>query len=145
MKTILIPTIVLSSLLFLHPPGFGQTPPDKASPAASPSDGAPAEKIQSDLDWLAAENKLSGAVVVAKDGVTIASKAAGLANKTTNTPNTLETKFNIGSMDKMFTGVAIAQLAEKGKLKFSDPIGKCLPDYPNKEVAEKVTIHQLLT
>jgi CubicO group peptidase (beta-lactamase class C family) len=48
-------------------------------------------------------------------------------------------------MNKMFTGVAIAQLAQKGKLKFDDPIGKHLPDYPNKEVAAKVTIHQLLT
>jgi CubicO group peptidase (beta-lactamase class C family) len=45
----------------------------------------------------------------------------------------------------MFTGVAIAQLAQQGKLKFSDTISQHLPDYPNKDVAGKVTIHQLLT
>ena len=71
-------------------------------------------------------------------------KAYGLANKDTNTPNKIDTKFNIGSMNKMFTGVAIAQLAERGKLSFNDTVGKLLPDYPNKEVA-KVTVHQLLT
>jgi CubicO group peptidase (beta-lactamase class C family) len=48
-------------------------------------------------------------------------------------------------MNKMFTGVAIAQLAERGKLSFDDPIGKHMPDFPNKEAAEKVTIHHLLT
>src|SRR5438874_1878299 len=101
--------------------------------------------IQSYLDSLAAENKLSGAIVVAKDGVPIASKASGVANKTTSAPITLDTKFNLGSMDKMFTGIAITQLAQRGKLNFNDPISKYLPDYPNKDIGTKVTIHQLLT
>jgi CubicO group peptidase (beta-lactamase class C family) len=47
-------------------------------------------------------------------------------------------------MGKMFTGIAVAQLAEQGKLSFNDFISKHLPDYP-KDVADKVTIHQLLT
>ncbi len=101
--------------------------------------------IQSYLDSLGAESGVSGAVMVAKDGQPIASKVAGLANRETKTPNTLETKFNLGSMNKMFTAVAIAQLAQKGRLKFDDTIAKVWPDYPNKEVGEKVTIHQLLT
>jgi CubicO group peptidase (beta-lactamase class C family) len=57
----------------------------------------------------------------------------------------LNTKFNLGSMNKMFTAVAIAQLAQAKRLSFDDPISKHLPDYPNKEVADKVTIHHLLT
>lgn len=112
------------------------------TPAASTS-GAP--ELQRYLDGLADENKLSGVVVVAKDGVTIASKAAGLANQATGAAIRLDTKFNIGSMNKMFTSVAIAQLAQAGRLKFHDPISKYLPDYANKDVAEKVTIHHLLT
>jgi CubicO group peptidase (beta-lactamase class C family) len=48
-------------------------------------------------------------------------------------------------MDKMFTGVAIAQLVAAGKLSFTDNLAKALPGFPNKEMAEKVTIHQLLT
>ena len=116
-------------------------------PAASapPAKADAAGTIQSYLDSLAAENKLSGAIMVAKDGVPIASKASGVANKTTNAPIALDTKFNLGSMNKMFTGIAIAQLAQEGKLNFSDPISKHLPDYANKDVGAKVTIHQLLT
>jgi CubicO group peptidase (beta-lactamase class C family) len=45
----------------------------------------------------------------------------------------------------MFTGVAVAQLAQQGKLSFHDPLIKHLPDYPKQEVAEKVTLHHLLT
>lgn len=111
---------------------------------AAESDGT-SKAIQSYLDSLAADNKLSGAVLVAKNGAPIASKASGLANKKTNTPITLETKFNLGSINKMFTGIAIAQLAQGGKLKFENSIDKHLPDYPNKDVGAKVTIHQLLT
>jgi D-alanyl-D-alanine carboxypeptidase len=48
-------------------------------------------------------------------------------------------------MNKMFTAVATLQLVEAGKLKLDDPIGKHLPDYPNKEVAAKVTVRHLLT
>ena len=84
-------------------------------------------------------------LLVAKDGKTIASKAAGVANKATKAAIDLNTKFNLGSMNKMFTSVAIAQLAQAGRLSFSDTVGKHLLDYPNKEVADKVTIHHLLT
>ena len=48
-------------------------------------------------------------------------------------------------MNKMFTAVATLQLVEAGKLALDDPIGKHLPDYPNKEVAAKVTVRHLLT
>src|SRR5204862_1753056 len=105
----------------------------------------PAKELDGYLNTLVAENKLSGVVLVAKDGVAVASKAAGIANKATNAPIDLNTKFNLGSMNKMFTAVAIAQLAQAGKLSFTDTVGKHLADYPNKEVADKVTIHHLLT
>ena len=117
--------------------------PAPTSPAKVPT--SPAEELQAYLVSLANDNKLSGVVLVAKDGVTIASKAAGVANKATNAPIDLNTKFNLGSMNKMFTAIAIAQLAQAGKLSFTDTVGKHLPDYPNKEAAEKVTIHHLLT
>ena len=105
----------------------------------------PAKELDNYLANLVAENKLSGVVLVAKDGVTVASKVAGIANKATNAPIDLNTKFNLGSMNKMFTAVAIAQLVQAGKLSFTDTVGKQLLDYPNKEVAAKVTIHHLLT
>ncbi len=116
-----------------------------ATEEASKPEAGVAKEIDSYLSSLVAENKLSGAVLVAKDGVTIASKTAGIANKATGAAINLNTKFNLASMNKMFTAVAIAQLAQAGRLSFNDTISKHLPDYPNKEVAGKVTIHHLLT
>jgi D-alanyl-D-alanine carboxypeptidase len=104
-----------------------------------------AKELETYFGSLVAENKLSGVVLVARNGVTVASKAAGIANQATKAPINLNTKFNLGSMNKMFTAVAVAQLAQAGKLSFTDTVGKHLPDYPNKEVAEKVTIHHLVT
>ncbi len=119
-----------------------------------PADTGPPEKLagvqilqrlDTYLNKLAAADMFSGAVLVAKDGKPIFEKAYGFANKNSKIPNRLDTKFNLASMNKMFTGVAIAQLAEQGKLSFDDTISRYLPDYPNKKVSGKVTIHQLLT
>lgn len=92
-----------------------------------------------------ATDQFSGVVLVAKDGKPILEKVAGIANKEKQIPNTIDTKFNLGSANKMFTAVAIAQLVEQGLLNFNDPVGKFLPDYPNQQVREQVTIHHLLT
>jgi len=75
----------------------------------------------------------------------ILKEAYGYASLAFEVPNRVDTKFNLGSMNKMFTGVAISQLAEKGNLSFDDRIIDHIPDYPNEEIAGKVTIHQLLT
>ena len=102
-------------------------------------------ELESHLEKVVAEDGFSGAVLIGKGSVPILKRVYGLQNKSSNVPNHIETKFNIGSLNKMFTAVAVAQLAEQGKLSFNDTIGKLLPDYPNKAVAEKVTVHQLLT
>ena len=109
------------------------------------TDNTTMRELELYLDNLSTEDKFSGAVLVAKDGVPIFKKAYGLANKNMNEANNTETKFNIASMNKMFTAVAVAQLAERGKLSFDDKISKHLPDYPDKSVADKVTVHHLLT
>jgi CubicO group peptidase (beta-lactamase class C family) len=101
--------------------------------------------LDSYLKRLETADVFSGSVLVVKDSKPIFQNAYGLASKAYKVPNRIDTKFNLGSMNKMFTGVAIAQLVEQGKLSFDDTVGKILPDYPNKEVAEKVTIHHLLT
>ena len=118
----------------------------KTAPAAKPvAEAEIPSALASYLDDLAKQDKFSGVVLVAKNGKPVFEKAYGLANKSKNIPINNETKFNLGSMNKMFTAVAIAQLAEAGKLSFTDTVGKHLPDYPNKDVASRVTIHQLLT
>jgi CubicO group peptidase (beta-lactamase class C family) len=48
-------------------------------------------------------------------------------------------------MNKMFTAVAVLQLVDSGKLSLQGTVGQYLPDYPNRAVAKKVTVHHLLT
>jgi CubicO group peptidase (beta-lactamase class C family) len=122
-------------------------------PTATPKSALPArmsaarlaEDLDAKLTRLAAADKFSGAVLIAKDGRAVFQKAYGYADRETKTPNNLETRFRLGSMNKMFTSVAVAQLVEAGKLKYTDTLARVLPDYPNKEVAQKITVHQLLT
>jgi D-alanyl-D-alanine carboxypeptidase len=91
-----------------------------------------------------AENSFSGVVLMAKDGKPFFHKAYGMANRDFGVPNRPDTKFNLGSINKVFTQVAIAQLAEQGKLSLSDTIRKLLHDYPSS-VADKITVQELLT
>lgn len=87
----------------------------------------------------------SGAVLLAKDGKIIFNKAYGEANKDFGVANRTDTKFNLASLNKMFTSIAIAQLVEQGKLSYDDPLSKFMPDFPTKEAAEKIKIKHLLT
>ena len=93
----------------------------------------------------AAAGEFAGAVLVARHGRVLLQDAWGRADRRSGTANTPATRFRIGSMNKMFTAVATLQLVEAHKLALDDPIGKHLPDYPNKEVASKVTVRHLLT
>ena len=101
--------------------------------------------LRAKLEKDTAADKFAGSLLLAKYGKTIFSNAYGLADREKKIPNTLNTQFRIGSMNKMFTAVATLQLVQAGKIKLTDPLIKFLPDYPNKDLASKVTIHHLLT
>ncbi len=118
-------------------------PPDFALPHLSESELIAA--LRKKLDEEVAIDRFSGAALVAKNGKAVFAQAYGLADREKKTPNTLKTQFRLGSMNKMFTAVAILQLVQSGKLDLKSPLGKYLTDYPNKDVASKVTIEQLLT
>ena len=94
---------------------------------------------------LAGADVFSGTILLARNGEVVYKGAFGIANKDFNAPNRIDTKFNLGSMNKMFTAVAIAQLVEKGKMSFDDPLSKFIPDFPNAEAAKKIQIKHLLT
>lgn len=123
---------------------------DDEEPAVKVEVKAPTDEADLDraLDQyfqkLTEADEFSGTVLIAKEGKPIYQKAFGLASKEYNTPNRTDTKFNLGSINKFFTDIAIAQLVEKGKLSPDDTIIKHLPDYPNRQAAEKVTIRQLI-
>ncbi len=103
------------------------------------------ERTRRLLHRMTSADKFAGAVLLAKDGKPIFAQAYGLADREHRIANTLSTRFGMASMDKMFTAVATLQLVRAGKLKLDEPIGKYLADYPNKELASKVTIRQLLS
>jgi D-alanyl-D-alanine carboxypeptidase len=96
-----------------------------------------------------AGDRFSGTVLIGRiqngTGKVVFSEAFGLADREKKEANTLDTRFRIGSMNKMFTATSIMQLVQAGKIKLTDPLGKYIPDYPNQNIATKVTIHHLLT
>lgn len=97
------------------------------------------------LDELVEKGEFSGSVLLARGNKPLFRKAYGLASQRYNVPNKSDTKFNLGSINKMFTGLAICQLIQQGKINLEDTVGQHLPDYPNADVAENVTIRHLLT
>lgn len=116
-----------------------------ALPASAAQGAEPlAQQIDDYIQGLVAADRFSGVVLVAKDGETLFEQAYGLANQETQIPNQIDTRFSFASVGKMFTAVAVAQLVEKGKLAYTDPISRYLPQYP-AAVARQVTIEQLLT
>lgn len=96
------------------------------------------------MDEQVKEDRFSGAVLIGHRGRIVFEKAVGLANRDSRTPNTLDTQFRNGSMNKMFTATAVMQLVEAGKLSLDDTVGKIMTGYPNADVARKVTIRHLL-
>ena len=88
----------------------------------------------------------SGTVLVAKGSNILLTDFAGEASKAFHVPNNIDTKFNLGSMNKMFTSVAVARLVESGKLSFDDPIGKWVDEsWLPKDVTGKITVRHLIT
>lgn len=122
---------------------------ESEGPSATPekpkgSDAGVAAAADADLSRLAGRGEFSGVVLIAKDGKPFFHKAYGLANRDFDVPNRPDTKFNIGSISKIFTQVAIGQLAAQGKLSLSDTIRRHIPDYPSP-AADKITVQQLVT
>lgn len=105
---------------------------------------AQAPDLDKTLDSLAALDQFSGVVVLAKNGAPVFERAVGFADRETRMPNTPETAFNLGSINKLFTAVAIRQLAAAGKLEVDSTLGRAWPDYPNRDAGRRVTIRQLL-
>jgi D-alanyl-D-alanine carboxypeptidase len=118
------------------------TPAAFAPPPMSQSDLVAA--LRAKLDAETSTDRFSGAVLLAKDGRPVFERAYGLADREHQIRNTLQTRFRIGSMNKMFTAVATLQLIEAGKIDLNAPLGKYLSDYPNGDVATQVTIAELL-
>lgn len=92
----------------------------------------------------AAQDQFSGTVLVAYRDRPVLTRAYGMANKQQAIPNRPDTIFGLRSITKCFTAVAIAQLAQRGKVAFREKLGTYLDGFP-ADIAGTVTIHHLLT
>ncbi|HEY6229166.1 MAG TPA: serine hydrolase, partial [Verrucomicrobiae bacterium] len=133
------PAVITKITLMVIPPPTGAPVPERLTQRAAVA------AWEAEIEKAASTGKFSGVWLWAKNGETITSGARGKADREKGIDNTLNTRFRIGSMNKMFTAVATLQLVERGKLSLNDTIGKILPDYPNTNVASKVKIRHLLS
>jgi CubicO group peptidase (beta-lactamase class C family) len=124
-------------------------PPSDLVPRKLVDDSELVAEIGRKLQREAEADRFSGAFLLGRlddaSGKVLFSGAYGLADRESNIANKVDTRFRIGSMTKMFTAVAVLQLVQVGKINLDDPLRKYIPEYPNKDVAGKVTIHHLLT
>jgi D-alanyl-D-alanine carboxypeptidase len=104
------------------------------------------DELQRDLRQhvaaMASHDLFSGVVAVQHRGHTVLSEAIGFADREAGMRNQLNTRFDLASVGKIFTAVAIAQLVESGRLSFSDTLARfqLLP-----RLARPITIKQLLS
>ncbi len=110
------------------------------------TDARIAQELGAYAERLVKQDAFSGTVLLAKDGTTLLSLGVGQANRDFKAPNTIDTKFNLGSMNKMFTAVAILQLAEQGKLSLDDTLAKHLDSsWLSQDILERVKVRHLLS
>jgi CubicO group peptidase (beta-lactamase class C family) len=113
-------------------------------PKGAVSHAALRKLVHAALDRLVRTQDFSGCVTISDGGRTIFDECRGLAERRFGVPIDHQTKFHVGSIDKMFTAVAIAQLVEAGKLSWDDTLASRVPEYPDRAAAEHITVWQLL-
>lgn len=125
-----------------QPPGGGE--PEPSGEGGPLSEAEARQLVAAEIERRAAEDRFSGVLVVEQAGRRLFEHAAGWADRENRIPVTIDTKFGIASIGKSFTEVVVRQLAAEGLLDLSAPLAQVLPDYPNRDVAARVTPAQLL-
>jgi CubicO group peptidase (beta-lactamase class C family) len=113
--------------------------------AAVPGGEAPPvtwDALEARLNW-EADHGFSGVVLVARDGKVVLHKAYGLANREKKIAMRPDTILAIGSTPIDFTRAGILLLADRGKLKLSDPVTQFFKEVPEDRRA--MTVEHLLT
>lgn len=88
----------------------------------------------------------SGTVLIAHRGRILVHESTGLAERVFRSPININTRFNIASQGKMFTGVALMQLVEQGKVSLDDPLGKYLDNtWLADDLLSIITLRHLMT
>jgi CubicO group peptidase (beta-lactamase class C family) len=121
-------------------PGEGTATVESGGPMTA---SALRDSIDHLVDTRLKDDTFAGVIQLVSHDKQIYARAAGLAERRFGAANRLDTKFNLGSINKAFTKVAIGQLAEQGRLALTDSVGALLPDNP-VPAARGVTVQQLL-
>jgi CubicO group peptidase (beta-lactamase class C family) len=121
----------------------GDTPTEHVDQGPPPSDEELVHSITTTLDSLARQNLFWGTAMLAKGTSTLLCRSYGPACRVPQRPNAEDTRYNLGSLNKIITHVAILQLAQAGKLSLDDPVTRYLPDYQVTN-AGQITIRMLL-
>jgi CubicO group peptidase (beta-lactamase class C family) len=100
--------------------------------------------LENFLNKLEKKELFSGVAVILKDDKIIFQSCKGFIDKQSKVQPNLETKFNLGSINKYFTSIAIAKLVQDNKISFKDTVADLLPSF-NLDRADKITVYHLLT
>jgi CubicO group peptidase (beta-lactamase class C family) len=112
--------------------------------APVPADLLPGGALDRLIAQRAAADQYSGTYLLLRDGRPVLSRSYGMADKSRSLPNKPDTIFGLGSVTKVFTGIAVSQLVQQGKIAYHETLGTYVDGFPT-EVADTVTVHQLLT
>jgi CubicO group peptidase (beta-lactamase class C family) len=118
--------------------------PSVEPPAWPMAEAELAARVGGLAEQLHADGVFDGVVLVTRHGVPLLARAVGLADREAGRPHRLQTPFELASVGKMFTAVAVARLIEQGRLRADATVAQVLPDYP-RGASASVTMHQLLT
>lgn len=101
-------------------------------------------KIDRLMTSYADAGRFNGTILVRQRGRTLYEKAFGLADRSWHQPNTVDSKFLIGSVSKSATALMVLILVNEGRIDLDANINTYIPRYegPGKN---RATIHQMLT
>jgi CubicO group peptidase (beta-lactamase class C family) len=101
-----------------------------------------AERVAKVLEEWSKPDAPGAAWIVVSDRQVIAQGAFGIANLEQRTPITAATRFNLGSMSKQFTALAVLRLEKEGKLSLDDSVHRWLPELP--DYGKTITLRHLI-
>lgn len=130
----------LSRLLFVA---------DVAEPVYLPNgeirDRSTLEWLHGYVDRLEADEDLSGAILIAAGDSILFERYFGHADSARTAPCSRQTRFNLGSGNKMFTALSIALLVAEGRLGFETTLDRYFADHPDPDWARRATVGHLLS
>lgn len=129
---------------FIKSIDIAQTSPPEGYEVLLVSEQNISDILDNFLDKLDKLNLFSGVVVISKEDKIIFQSCRGFIDKQSKLQPNFDTKFNLGSINKFFTSIAIAKLVQDNKISFRDTVADLLPNF-TIDRADKITVYHLLT